>query len=399
MLRRFGFCEVWIGWVKACVFGGSLAVLVNGSPTRQINIKRGLKQGDPLAPFLFLLVVEGFGGVMKKAVELGVFKGFKICGGPIISHLQYADDTLCIGEASVDNIWSLKALLWGFELASGLKVNFWKSCLMGINVSDSFMENACTFLNCMRGAIPFKYLGLPVGASPRRESTWEPMVERIRSKLNAWGNKHISFGGRLVLINSVLNSIPIFYLSLMKMPGHVRKKVIQIQRDFLWGGVRGRKKLCWVKWKVVCKEKAKGGLGVRDIEVVNLSLLTKWRWRLLDRGDAAIWKEVLKAKYGNQVVSKVNLACEGTPYYASLWWKDIRDLYGRGEEWCWLEDLITKRLGNGMQTCFWKEVWVGDSPLCFNFPRLFMLSVHQDACVGELCCGRRHKEMEFIMET
>jgi hypothetical protein len=95
----------------------------------------------------------------------------------------------------------------------------------------------------------------------------------------------------------------------------------------------------------------------------------------------------------------VNLACEGTPYYASLWWKDIRDLYGRREEWCWLEDLITKRLGNGMQTCFWKEVWVGDSPLCFNFPRLFMLSVHQDACVGELCCGRRHKEMEFIMET
>ncbi|MCH83420.1 LINE-1 reverse transcriptase like, partial [Trifolium medium] len=122
MLRRFGFCDVWIGWMRACVFGGNLSMLVNGSPTREINIQRGLKQGDPLAPFLFLLVAKGFGGVMRRAGELNLFKGFKIQNdGPIISHLQYADDTLCIGEASVDNLWTLKAILRGFELASGLK--------------------------------------------------------------------------------------------------------------------------------------------------------------------------------------------------------------------------------------------------------------------------------------
>jgi hypothetical protein len=125
MLRRFAFCDTWIGWMKACVFGGNLSVLVNGSPTGEINIQRGLKQGDPLAPFLFLLVAEGFGGAMKKAVSLNLFKGFSIRNeGPSISHLQYADDTLCIGEPSIDNLWSLKAILRGFELASGLKVNF-----------------------------------------------------------------------------------------------------------------------------------------------------------------------------------------------------------------------------------------------------------------------------------
>jgi hypothetical protein len=177
MLRRFGFCEKWIGWIRACIFGGNLSVLINGSPTREIRIHRGLKQGDPLAPFLFLLVAEGFGGAMKRAGDLGMFKGFKIGGdGPSISHLQYADDTLCIGEASVDNLWSLKAILRGFERASGLKVNFWKSSLMGINVDDNFMELASHFFNCIRGGIPFKYLGLPVGANPRRVSTWSPMV-------------------------------------------------------------------------------------------------------------------------------------------------------------------------------------------------------------------------------
>jgi hypothetical protein len=82
-----------------------LSILVNGSPTKEFNIQRGLKQGDPLAPFLFLLVAEGFGGVMKKAAGDNLFKGFSIGGyGISISHLQYADDTLCIGEASVQNL-------------------------------------------------------------------------------------------------------------------------------------------------------------------------------------------------------------------------------------------------------------------------------------------------------
>ncbi|MCI09378.1 LINE-1 reverse transcriptase like, partial [Trifolium medium] len=142
------FAKKWIGWMRVCVFAGNLSVLVNGSTTPEINIQRGLKQGDPLAPFLFLLVVEGFSGVMRKVVDLNLFKGFTIGEEPIlISHLQYADDTLCIGEASVGNLWTLKAILRGFELASGLKVNFWKSGLCGANVSTTFLEIACIFLN------------------------------------------------------------------------------------------------------------------------------------------------------------------------------------------------------------------------------------------------------------
>jgi hypothetical protein len=146
-----------------------------------------------LAPFLFLLVVEGLSGVMQKAVNLGLFKGFSFGSTPVvISHLQYADDTLCIGEASVSNLWSLKAILRGFEMASGLKVNFWKSSLMGINVSQEFMTLASTFLNCKTRVVSFKYLGLPVGANPRRMMTWEPLLESLRKRLSTWGNKYVS---------------------------------------------------------------------------------------------------------------------------------------------------------------------------------------------------------------
>lgn len=84
-------------------------------------------------------------------------------------------------------------------------------------------------------------------------STWEPLLESLSGKLNSWSHKYISFGGRIILLNSVLNSLPIFYLSFLKMPVQVCKKVVRIQREFLWGGVRGGKKINWVKWNSVCQ--------------------------------------------------------------------------------------------------------------------------------------------------
>jgi hypothetical protein len=136
MLRRLGFHAKWIAWMKSCVFGGSMLILINGSPTEEIDIQRGLKQGDPLAPFLFLLVAEGFSGRMNNAVNRNLFKGFEVKrDGSVISHLQIADDTLCVREASNENLWTIKAVLRGFEMASGLKVNFHKSCLMAVNVA------------------------------------------------------------------------------------------------------------------------------------------------------------------------------------------------------------------------------------------------------------------------
>jgi hypothetical protein len=277
MLDRFGFCSKWKDWIQACVFSGSMSVLVNGSPSEEINIQRGLKQGDPLAPFLFLLVAEGLGGIMKRAVEMWRFNGFRVGNNDlVVSHLQYADDTLCIGEASVANLWSLKAILRGFEMCSGLKINFWKSSLIGVNVSQDFLRVASAFLNCRTCALPFKYLGLPVGTNPRRASTWEPLLVSLRKRLGLWANKYVSLGGHIVLLNSVLNSIPIFYLSYMKIPVHVWKQVRRIQREFLWGCRGCRKKINWVKWEVVCLSKKKGGLGVRDVQMVNISLLTKW---------------------------------------------------------------------------------------------------------------------------
>jgi hypothetical protein len=107
----------------------------------------------------------------------------------------------------------------------------------------------------------------------------------------------------------MLNAIPIFYLSFMKIPVIDWKRIRRIQRDFLWGCRGDRKKISWIKWDTICLPKNKGGLGVRDVRVVNISLLTKWRWRLLHE-DHGVWKEVLKSKYGSGVVGSTVLGEE-----------------------------------------------------------------------------------------
>jgi len=171
-MRRVGMCEKWVAWMKACVFGGSMYILVNGSPTEEISIHRGLKQGDSLAPYLFFLVTEGFSGLTRNAVDLNLFEGFVMGGNGLeVSHLQYADDTLCIRKDSVENLWMMKALLRGFEMVSGLKINLFKSSLIGVNIPGDFMTIACNFLNCSQGSLPFKYLGLLVGSNPKSLST------------------------------------------------------------------------------------------------------------------------------------------------------------------------------------------------------------------------------------
>ncbi|GAU27881.1 hypothetical protein TSUD_159750 [Trifolium subterraneum] len=366
-------------------------------PNGAIDISKGLKQGDPLAPFLFILVAEGLGSLMKKGVELGFFKGVKICNsGAIMSHLQYADDTIFVGEACVENLWTTKAILRWFELISGLKVNFFKSKLYGINVCDDFINVAASFFKCKVGKLPFIYLGLPVGANPRRAATWNPVIEVLQKRLASWKNKYVSLGGRVVLLNSVLSAIPIFYLSLFKMPAGVWKKIVSLQRRFLWGGAAGSSKISWVKWTDVCRPKKEGGLGVKDLRIMNISLLAKWKWRLLSEGEA-IWKNIIRERYGGGErgvgwMSKVRVSSKASP-----WWNDLMTI-GVVAGVDHLSGIFFKKIGNGGATSFWHDSWVGPQTLKEVFPRLFLVSAQQDSSVFEVAQripGRRGWDLKW----
>ncbi|MCH83728.1 putative non-LTR retroelement reverse transcriptase, partial [Trifolium medium] len=144
------------------------------------------------------------------------------------------------------------------------------------------------------------------------------------------------------------------------------------------------KKISWIKWDIVCLPKKKGGLDVRDVRVVNISLLAKWHWQLLF-DDEAVWKEVLKSKYGTRVVGRPELGEECKPWFASLWWKDICSI-GCNLNHNWFSQCVIKILGNGMCTSFWWDTWAGEISLKDRFPRLFSISTQKDSSVAELRC-------------
>ena len=166
----------------------------------------------------------------------------------------------------------------------------------------------------------------------------------------------MSLGGRITLLNSVLNAIPIFYLSFMKISEKVLKMVIRIRSEFLWGGVGGGGKICWVKWKRIYQPKSRGGLGVKDVKMVHLSLMAKWKWRFL-QNNQSLWKIVLKEKYGENVSGLNPVDGARWPRFASGCWKELMTL--EGGAWAnWFSNNVVRKVSNGRGTSFWKEKWI-----------------------------------------
>ena len=276
MMGRLGFCARWIGWIKECLESSTISILVNGSPTKEFVPTRGLRQGDPMAPFLFLIVAEGLAGLVRQAVRKNLYSGIEVgTNGTNVKLLQFADDTLFICDAKVQNAWAIKTILRSFELASGLRVNFSKTRIGGLGLDAILLKDFSSILNYQHMKIPFVYLGIPIGGNPRNNQFWQPMIDKVRNRLSSWKGKLLSMAGRVCLIKSVLSALPLYYLSFFKAPKSVCKELIKIQRNFLWGWGSEDRKIAWVRWENICKPKEVGGLGIRDIGNFNTALLAK----------------------------------------------------------------------------------------------------------------------------
>ncbi|GKV46080.1 hypothetical protein SLEP1_g53092 [Rubroshorea leprosula] len=345
----------WRSWIKECLRSASISVLINGCPSRQFGMTKGLRQGDPLSPLLFLIVAEGLNGLISEAVKQGLFEGVKIGNGELkLAHLQFADDTLIMGKATKENIWVVKCIMRCFELVSGLKINYAKSQLMSTNVEKEWTTEMAYLLNCKIGKIPFKYLGTHVGGNSRSISHWKGLVETFEKKLSGWKGRYLSMGGRITLVNSVLSSLPVFQMSTHLLPKGTLFIIDSIRRRFLWGSCENNKKINWVKWEKVCKGKEEGGLGIKDLRCFNIALLGKW-WVKLSQDSSSLWARVIGEKYGRKARNWISML-EERKGRGSVWWQNIRKLNSVvvGKEG-WLLDNVKLELGEGKRV---NKIWL-----------------------------------------
>ncbi|CAN1807424.1 Putative ribonuclease H protein At1g65750 [Linum perenne] len=291
-----------------------------------------------------------------------------------VNHILYADDALVFCEASIVQVRNLAATLICFECVTGLKVNFHKSSMftVGTVLDADFLARS---FGCQLESLPSLYLGLPLGARSSNSSLWDPVVANMERKLETWKARFLSFGGRLTLIKSVLSSLPVYYMSLLKAPCTVIMKLEGLQKRFLWSGTSDSKKLHWINWDTIKCHKNNGGLGVQDLRILNEALLCKWSWRYATER-AAWWRGLITTKCGtgpSEWYSSWNFASSGCSMwkgaisYSSLFWT-----YGSIEP------------GGGM-CAFWYDYWVRGVRLYLMFPRISAAAQSLDTLVANVC--------------
>ncbi|XP_022004091.1 uncharacterized protein LOC110901585 [Helianthus annuus] len=171
-----------------------------------------MRQGDPISPFLFVIVVEALSCMIRKACDLGLLKGVTLPNdGPNVSHLFYADDAIIMGEWSKENILNVVRILKCFYACSGLHINFVKSNLFGLGLNMGEVDVMAEVVGCRAAALPFKYLGLTIGANMNLISNWRPVFDIFEKRLALWKASFLYIGGRVTLIRSVLESLPTYF--------------------------------------------------------------------------------------------------------------------------------------------------------------------------------------------
>lgn len=298
VMKKFGFDQQWIKWVMNCVETVSFAVVVNGDKGEFFQPQRGIRQGCPLSPYLFILCAEGFHYLIQNVVASGSLQGVTIGRGcSSISHLFFADDSVLFGEATIANCNAINDILQKYERASGQLVNRAKSSIfLSPNMPEQRKEEIVNALNIRLEDGGGKYLGLPSIIGKSKRAIFAFVKDRVLSRLKGWKESKLNQAGREVLLKSVLMSMPNYVMQCFLLPKSFCQDPCRAISRFWWGSKNGERKLHWVSWATMCNSKNLGGLGFRDIHAFNLAFLAKQGWRLL-QGGSTLFQKLFTAKY------------------------------------------------------------------------------------------------------
>lgn len=300
VLQKMGFAAPFLDIIRACITRPWISPLVNGRPGPSFQSSRGLRQGFPLSPYLFILIAESFSCTLDHKRWVGLITGIKYEDGvKNINPSKFFDDTLLIGEASAIIARRFKVLLDKYMRYSIGMINYLKSCIYGWHASAQTFHNIANIFGvpCKLNWDHFNYLGMPVSIGTTRAKIRDTTLDKLKRKVQQWGSTWINPAGQLVLLKSGLSSLPLYQFTLIQALATFHNKMESILRHFLWqGGKNEKKKFNLVSWKQVIQRQESEGLGIRSPKLTNLAFGGKIVWTLIYK-QQAWWKRVLEAKY------------------------------------------------------------------------------------------------------
>ncbi|EOY02236.1 Uncharacterized protein TCM_011923 [Theobroma cacao] len=366
MMKQFGFNDRWISMIKACISNCWFSLLINGSLVGYFKSERGLRQGDSISPLLFVLAADylsrGINQLFNRHKSLLYLSG---CFMPI-SHLAFADDIVIFTNGCRPALQKILVFLQEYEEVSGQQVNHQKSCFITANGCPMTRRQIIAHTTGFQHkTLPVIYLGAPLHKGPKKVTLFDSLITKIRDRISGWENKTLSPGGRITLLRSVLSSLPLYLLQVLKPPVVVIEKIERLFNSFLWGDSTNDKRIHWAAWHKLTFPCSEGGLDIRRLTDMfdAFSLKLWWRFSTCE----GLWTKFLKTKY-----------CMGQiPHYVhpklhdSQVWKRMvrgREVAIQNTRW---------RIGKG-SLFFWHDCWMGDQPLVTSFPhfRNDMSTVH-----------------------
>ncbi|GLU03918.1 hypothetical protein SLE2022_210890 [Rubroshorea leprosula] len=297
-LLFFKFPANIISLIMSSVSSTKISILVNGDRTKSFTPSRGIRQGDPISSYIFILCMEYLSIKLFTGMASGMWKDTKAGkSNPTLSHLFFADDLIFVGKAYRENCQYLNKVLDFFCERSVQKINKEKSrILFSRNVDPNTRGSLSSLLGFRYTNDLGKYLVIPISAKKASKYNCNFILHKIRAKLSGWKSIFFSMAGRTTLVSFVLSSIPNFYMQAMWLQSSAQKEIDCISRNFIWGSIDGEKKIHLINWDTICQPHSLGGLGLRSAKDANLVAMSKLNWRLHTE-KRKVWKEDLVQKY------------------------------------------------------------------------------------------------------
>lgn len=298
VLISFGFNEGWVAMVMKLVSTVSYKFKVNGVLGNTIFPKRGLREGDPLSPYLFILAANALSHMLSRGLEERRIKGMKLArSAPTLTHLFFADDAVLFAQANGEEDFQIIQILNDYPKASGQRINLMKSgIIFGRFVPIGIRTKIQGILGMQEWDNPGKYLGLLADWGRARSAGLAWIKERVLGKIEGWKENLLHMAGKEVLIKAVLQAIPLYAMPILRFPINLCKSICSEIARFWWSSSGKRRGMHWKSWDKLTRNKMEGGLGFKDFKLMNSAHLAKQAWRAI-KNPNALWVQALKAFY------------------------------------------------------------------------------------------------------